>query len=190
MGVAAWNVDDVAMTTSRKIRHAAVLIPILALGLTACGAAQEAVSERLVEEAVGGDVDLEFDEDGQVASIETEDGSLEIVSGGEVPDEWPADVPTFDGGELVTSYAATSDGQTVVSVDYITDSDANEVMAGLTTAYESAGFTTTSESTMGDGSGGLLSYVGERDGTTMTASVTYGEGSDTMVILGVIFPAG
>ncbi len=190
MGIIAWAVDDVAMTTSRKIRHAAVLIPILALGLTACGAAQEAVSERLVEQAVGGDVDLEFGDDGQIASIETEDGSLEIVSGGDVPEQWPGDVPTFDGGELVTSYAATSDGQTVVSVDYVTDSNAEDVMAELMAIYEGAGFTTTSESTMGDGSGGLLSYVGERDGTTMTASVTYGEGSDTMVILGVIFPAG
>jgi len=167
-----------------------VLVPLIAVGLAACGGAQEAVSERIVEEAAGEGVDLELGDDGQVASIETEDGSLEMSAGGEVPEEWPDDVPLFEDGTVSSSQVATSDGQTIVSIDFVTDADAESVFDTMVAAYEAAGFTTTTTSNMGDDSGSLASYVGERNGTTITMSVLSDPSSPTGVILGVVFPAG
>jgi len=169
-----------------------VLVPLIAVGLAACGGAQEAVSERIVEEAAGEGVDLELGDDGQVASIETEDGSLEMSAGGEVPEEWPDDVPLFEDGTVSSSQVATSDGQTIVSIDFVTDADADaeSVFDTMVAAYEAAGFTTTTTSNMGDDSGSLASYVGERNGTTITMSVLSDPSSPTGVILGVVFPAG
>lgn len=166
-----------------------LVVPLIAVALTACGAAQEAVSEQIVEEAAGEGVDLEIGDDGQIASIETEDGSLEMSANGEVPEEWPDDVPLFEDGTVNSSQVATSDGQTIVSIDFVTDADAGAVFEAMVDAYESAGFTTTATTNMGDDSGSIDGYVGERNGTTITMSVISDPSSPTGVILGVVFPA-
>jgi hypothetical protein len=180
------------MTTSRfpTMLRTGFLAPFVVVGLAACGSAQEAVSEQLVEQAVGGDVDIELDDDGQVASIETEDGSLTAVTGGDVPEEWPADVPLFDGGVLESSQVITSDGETFVSIGYTTDADPDETFESLVAAYEAAGFTAASESTMGDSSGGISSYVGQRGEITVTMGVLSGQDSPTGVNFGLVMPAG
>jgi len=181
------------MISSRfpTVMRTLLLVPLIAVGLTACGAAQEAVGEQLVEQAAGGDVDLELGDDGQIASIETEDGSLEMSAGGEVPEEWPDDVPLFDGGTVNSSQVATSDGQTIVSIDFLADADADASLDAMVDLYESAGFTTTATTNMGDGSGGSIDgYVGERNGTTITMSVISRPDEPTSVILGIVFPAG
>jgi len=89
-----------------------------------------------------------------------------------------------------SSQVATSDGQTIVSIDFLADADAESVFEAMVDAYEAAGFTTTTTSNMGDDSGSLASYVGERNGTTITMSVISDPSSPTGVILGVVFPAG
>ena len=165
-----------------------LVVPLIAVALTACGAAQEAVSEQIVEEAAGEGVDLELGDDGQVASIETEDGSLEMSAGGEVPEEWPDDVPLFDDGVLGSSPVSASDGKTFISIDYSTDRGAQDVVDGLIAVYESAGFTTTATSNMVDASDGVSIYAGERDGTTVSVSAASGTDAPTVVILGLSFP--
>jgi hypothetical protein len=182
--------DDMTSIRTQRIRRVAVLVPVAVLTLAGCGAAQEAVSEQLVEQAVGEGVDVEIGDDGQVASIQTEDGSLDIQAGGDVPEEWPGDLPLFDDGELTSSQVATSDGQTVISLSYTTDRDAEAVFEALVAEYESAGFTSAAKSNIGDATGGFSSYAGERDGTTVTVGVVFGEGSATSVQLGLVTPAG
>ena len=180
------------MTSSRglHIPRTALLLSAVVLGLTACGAAQEAVSERIVEQAAGENVDIELGDDGQIASIETEDGSLDIRAGGDVPDTWPADVPLFDGGQITGSYAAASDGESIVTIDYVADGDAEDVVAELTSMYEAAGFSTTAESNMGDGTSGLHQLRRRTGRDDDDVGATYGDGEPTRVILGVVVPAG
>jgi len=166
-----------------------LLVPLIAVGLAACGGAQEAVSEQLVEQLVGEGVDLELGDDGQIASIETEDGSLEMNAGAEVPEEWPDDVPLFDDGVVGSSLVSTSDGPTFISIDYSTDRGAGDVIDGLIAVYESAGFTATATSNMGEGSDSVSIYAGEREGTTVSVSAASATDSPTVVILGLGFPA-
>ena len=168
-----------------------LVVPLIAVALTACGAAQEAVSEQLVEQAVGEGVDVEFGDDGQVASIETEDGSFEMsTGGGEVPEEWPDDVPLFDGGEILSSQVVTDAGQTIVVVSYNTDADPEATFDSLIEAYEAAGFAAMSTSNTGDDNGIFATYAGSRGETTVSAGVTSSVDSPTFVQLSISFPAG
>jgi len=185
--VAGSAVDDVKMIPSRfpTVMRALLLVPFVAVGLTACGAAQEAVSEQLVEQAVGGDVDLELGDDGQVASIETEDGSLEMNAGAEVPEEWPGDVPLFDGGEIFSSQVFTVDGETSVVVSYTTDADPEATFDSLIEAYEAAGFAAESTSR-----GDFASYFGTRGDTILSAALISSVDSPSTVQISISFPAG
>ena len=186
--MAGSAVDDVKMIPSRfpTVMRALLLVPFVAVGLTACGAAQEAVSEQLVEQAVGGDVDLELGDDGQVASIETEDGSLEMSAGGEVPEEWPDDVPLFDGGEISSSQVFTVDGETAVVVSYTTEADPEATFDSLIEAYEAAGFAAESTSNTGD----FASYYGTRGDTILSAALISSVDSPSTVQISISFPAG
>jgi len=167
-----------------------LLVPLIAIGLAACGGAQGAVSERIVEEVAGEGVDLELGDDGQIASIETEDGSLEMSANGEVPEEWPDDVPLFEDGVVSNSQVATTDDVTIVSIDYLTDADAESAYDAMVAAYKAAGFTTTLSDVFDD-EGGLATYIGERNGTSITMMVNIPELNEpTAVIFNLRFPAG
>jgi len=163
-----------------------LLVPLIAVALTACGTAQEAVSEQLVEQAIGEGVDLELGDDGQIASIETEDGSLEMNAGAEVPEEWPGDVPLFDGGEIFSSQVFTVDGETSVVVSYTTDADPEATFDSLVEAYEAAGFAAESTSNSGD----FASYYGTRGDTILSAALISSVDSPSTVQISISFPAG
>jgi len=122
---------------------------LVVVGLAACGAEQEAVSEQLVEQAAGEDVDLELGVDGQVMSVETEDGSMAINASGDASEEWPDDVPLIEDGVVGNSQVLTSDGEMYVGVDFTTDTDAESAFEAMAAAYESAGFETTSKARLG-----------------------------------------
>jgi len=181
------------MTPSRfpTVLRSLLLVPLIAVALTACGAAQEAVSERIVEEVAGEGVDLELGDDGQIASIETEDGSFEMsAGGGEAPEEWPDDVPLFDGGEISSSQVVTVDGETSVIVGYTTDADPEATFDSLIEAYDAAGFAAESTSNTGLGDGILATYAGSRGDTTLSVGVISSVGSPTTVQIIIAFPAG
>jgi len=109
---------------------------LVVVGLAACGAEQEAVSEQLVEQAAGEDVDLELGVDGQVMSVETEDGSMAINASGDASEEWPDDVPLFEDGVVGNSQVLTSDGEMYVGVDFTTDTDAESAFEAKAAAYD------------------------------------------------------
>jgi hypothetical protein len=174
-------------SSPRFVRRTLVLASVAALGLTACGSAEEAVTERILEEAAGEGVDVELGEDGEVVSVETEDGSMEIGTGGELPPEWPADVPTFDDGTITASQVFDSNGETFVTVSYASQTDPAEVVESMKAALEGAGFSIISNSDMTDGAGaGLSSIVVERENVSATFSASGAPGEDTVVQASVI----
>jgi hypothetical protein len=74
-----------------------------------CGGAADSAAERLseeaIEEAAGGEVDIE---DGS-AKVTNEDGSSFEVGTGDLPEGWPEDIPMPEGTEI-TSSAKGADG--------------------------------------------------------------------------------
>lgn len=148
-----------------------------------CSSAADKASEKLVERAIesesGGDVDLNFDADGEgTFSVETEDGSFSMGAGGEVPDAWPSDVPLPDDLEVISG-STMSDGSSgeIVSVSGSTGASVDEVIA----SFEGlAGWTVDNESTMSSTDGSISSlFMSQGD---RNLSITVSEGSDGVTV--------
>lgn len=107
-------------------RLAAALLVLAPLGVTACSS--DDVAERVAEEAIesGGDANVDINsEDGSV-SVDTEDGSFSFGDG-EVPEEWPADIPLPEGLTVVSGSTIDEGGTLNVSVIGSTDASPTEV---------------------------------------------------------------
>lgn len=94
-----------------------ILVLVIAVLLVAsCGNAAEEVAERAIEAGGGGDVDVEFDEDGDTGEIvfETDEGTQTLnVGGGELPEGLTVPVP--DGYEVLASSTFESDEESLIS---------------------------------------------------------------------------
>lgn len=92
-----------SMTTHRTSVLAVALAATVTLA--GCGAVAEQVAEKAVEKGIeaegGGNVDLDLD-NGNV-SVQSSDGSFSMDMEGDVPEEFPADVPLPDDAEVVMS---------------------------------------------------------------------------------------
>lgn len=90
---------------------------VLALVLVACGNAAETIAERAIEADSGGDVDVDFSNDGETVSVEFDDedgGGSATFGGGDVPDGFPIPVP--NGGEVIQ--VVETPEQTVVAIQW------------------------------------------------------------------------
>ncbi len=94
-----------------------VLIFVLALTLAACSGEQ--ISEQIAEEAIGGNANVEIEGEGDdvTINIESDEGSISIGSGGDVPNE--ITVPLPDGAVVVSSVVVGNGAS--VGVEYPTD---------------------------------------------------------------------
>ncbi len=77
------------------------LVFVVALLATSCGGEQ--ISERIAEQAIGGDADVEISGDGDdvTINIESDEGSLSFGLGADLPDE--LEVPVPDGGNVMAA---------------------------------------------------------------------------------------
>lgn len=79
---------------------------VFALVAAACGGEQ--ISEKIAEEAIGGNADVEISGDGEdfSLSVESDDGSIQFGAGAELPGGLTVPVP--DGGDVTTSFEDSS----------------------------------------------------------------------------------
>ncbi len=96
--------------TRKPFRLMLVAIAAFALLVAACGSASDTVAEKLAEELIeassDGEVDIDVSGDGDDATIkiETDEGSMSIGVGTEMPDG--LEIPVPDGGEVMTTLVA------------------------------------------------------------------------------------
>jgi hypothetical protein len=138
-------------------------------GIAGCGQAIEQGAEQLAGDAIGGDVDIQ---DGGVTVKDEQGNDLSIGQDLSLPDSWPSDVPTFEGGTLVM-VSVDADGASANAM-WSSEGTASDALAQMKASLDSSGYTVESESAMG----GLTiisatgpSYrvdvsVGDIDGTT------------------------
>ncbi len=93
----------------------------------------------------------------------------------QLPDNWPADVPVYDGGTL-SMVTVEADGS--VNAMWTMDATPEEAIDTYGAALESAGFTSDSESNMGD------MFIREYTGNdyTVSASTVEAEGSTSLIV--------
>jgi hypothetical protein len=91
------------------------LLGAIVLLSAACGNVAETVAEQIAEEAAGGDVEIDINDDGGNVSIESDEGTMEIGSELDLPDALSIEVP--DGGSVTTVLDFDTDVSVVVSYD-------------------------------------------------------------------------
>lgn len=180
---------------------ALLLVPVVALAAAGCGggsvgdavtdAAGEAVAEAAVEAAAGGG-DVEIDEEAGSVEVNSDGGRFTAQTGGDVPEEWPADVPTYDGGTLESSSVAAGEAGSdmVIAVTYSTDESGEEVIERMRSRLEDAGFRSDGDMNMSGGGGGLWIVVAMRDAITYSLTITGGAEAQTMVVTGITIEGG
>ncbi len=113
----------------RKGTIGVVVAGLVLAGLVGCGAAAEKAAEeateRAIEDQTGGSAEVDLD-DGSI-SVEGEDGGFE-AGAGQVPDEWPDDVPLPDSLAVSGGLFSSSAGQDIVTVSGSSDLTADEVV--------------------------------------------------------------
>lgn len=150
------------------ITAALVLTPTLA----ACGGVAEEAAEQAAEQALGGDVELT---DEGVTMTDDQGNEVAIGEDVAVPDNWPAEVPLFEGGTL-QMVTVTGDGG--ASAMWMTDATPEEAAAAYGAALESAGYTSESNSNLG----GMLVSEYKGNGYTVSMQSIDADGSTTLMV--------
>jgi hypothetical protein len=167
------------MIATRSRLNASALTAVLILGapaLSACGGvAEQAVqdaAEKAAEQAVGGDVEL-TDEGVTV----TDDDGNQVAIGTDVslPDNWPAEVPVFDGGTL-SMVTVQADGS--ASAMWTTDASPDEAGQSYGDALEAAGFTSESDANMG----GVFLRQYSGNGFSVAVNALDADGTTTVMV--------
>ncbi len=116
------------------------VLMVAVLLVAACGNAAEEVAERAIEAGGGGDVDVEFDDDGETGEIviESEDGSQTVnVGDQDLPSELT--VPMPDGYEVIASSVIEQADETIVTAVLVfPGGDIEEIAAHFDDYYEGA----------------------------------------------------
>lgn len=163
------------------------LIALLALGLVlaGCGNAAEEIAERAAEAGGGGDVDIEFDDEGGEFTIESEDGSQTVnVGSGELPEELTIPIP---GGYEVSASSVIEQGDEkfVTALLVFPGGDIEAIAAHFDDYYEGVDGVTRSQTSLEGGTqyvwfteqGASVSAVARDGEDTVEVSVTEMTGS-------------
>ncbi len=115
---------------------------ILLLGapiLTACGGGgTDNALEQTIEDQTGQDVDVDS---GNGTITASKDGtSVTVGEGATLPEGWP-DLPTPDGGTVISSTSAEKDGKTIQIVTFKVDGNPVDAAKSLSDKLQSAGYT-------------------------------------------------
>lgn len=174
----------------RRSSKRAVVLGAVVLGAvvlaSACGS--ESLTEKAIEEATG----VQVDEDGNVVSISTDEGSIRVDSSGnvevvtsdgsqvlssgqegELPDDFPDDVPVPDAA-ITSSLASDSDGVRSWIVNLETE-DTRGTYDEYVATLNDAGFTV--DDIVAATAGGVFSALSSADNGTWTVGIMAADGS-------------
>jgi hypothetical protein len=153
-----------------------LLAGVLAVGattLTACGSAVENAVEEAAGNALGGDVSID---DGNLSVTDEEGNEMQLGENVSVPDNWPAEIPVYDNGKLISVMVA-GDGSSVNAV-WQTDATVEEAAAAYGSALEASGFTAGDTSAIT----GMTNATYDGNGYTVTVTTLDAEGTATLMV--------
>ncbi len=134
-------------------------VSCLILLVVGCGKeVQEAAVEKKIEEATGGEADVDFSDGGMKITGETKEGEYAITAGEEteIPEDFPSDVFIYRPSEAVMAMKVPEG----YSVTLITQDDKAEVVEAYKREMQEEGWS--EEGSMNMGSHSMLMY--EKDG--------------------------
>ncbi len=167
---------------NKKILTIVVLV-VVVLFIAQSLFSPERMAERMIENSVGGDIDIDSDS-GQI-EIKGEDGeSMKVTTGKktELPKDWPSSVPIFPDSTIESSMSIAGQEEAIShNVTFSTNADFDKIADFYTDELEKGGWTIAQTITTGDGSmitatkddnNSVSVYIGADDkGTTVTITV-------------------
>ena len=136
----------------------------------------------VVTDADGSVITGNADSESGEFNIESEDGSFSSGSTSELPEDWPADVPTPDGMTITTASSMESTDGSAIQLSGTTDDPASFV-ADYTARLDSNGFTAQADAVY-DGEENWAA-VYENSSYTVVLNVVAFEGESPVIGLGV-----
>ena len=165
------------MANHRRRLTIALLSATLLAGvpaLAACGDVAESAIENAAGAGIDGDVDID---DGNLTVTQSDGTQVQIGENLSVPENWPAEVPTYDGGKLMT---VTVDGDgSRANAMWQTDTPVADVMAAYSAALAAAGYTVGTNSDMGE----LRTADFTGNGYAVTIMAITVDGATTMTVV-------
>jgi hypothetical protein len=160
------------------VAGAALAASLVLVGAAGCSSedAGEKAGERLAEEMMGGDVDINA-EDGSVKLTDEEGNTSEYGSGAELPEGWPSDLALPDGVTILGSSTRTENGVETMFVTGESETSLDDLYEQIKKQLTDAGYEIVNDSNMSSSSGGFASV--EATGDEYTANVTISEDQAT-----------
>lgn len=123
----------------RRLSLAAGTALLLATGgsLTACGGGTSGTIEQQIEDETGKDTEVEAGD----GTITASQGGTSVTVGkdAQLPEGWP-DLPTPDGGQVISSTSGDKGGKTIQIVTFKVDGDAAAAAKTLADKIQAAGY--------------------------------------------------
>lgn len=153
----------------RITARTAPILLALTTGLAACGGGDgnEDAIEAAIEQAGGRDVEIDVDDDSGSYRVETDEGTFEMSTAAELPDDWPSDVPLPDGF-VITGGSSIDGGSSgrLVAVSGTAPLTLTELDAFY--AGSMGGWTESMRSSSNSGGDELLNVTFAKDGRMLT----------------------
>ncbi|MEJ2347605.1 MAG: hypothetical protein P8Y17_00185 [Patescibacteria group bacterium] len=141
--------------TSKKQPTALIaVIAVVIVGILAAGLfyrkGRELITEKILSKSTGSEVNIEGD--GEKVSITSDEGTLLVEQGGELPDSFPSDFPVYPNATPTGSWTAAGDDTNGLSVLWETDDSISKVTDYYKEELPKAGWKITLTSEVEDGS--------------------------------------
>lgn len=161
------------------------VIVVLVIILAFRSFSTKTMTENMIENATGGNAELNANGDEGTMKIKGADGNEITVSSGEnlsIPDTWPADLPIMDGATI--TYTGSMSGQTGGSGTVLTLStpkSVKEVADYYTSALKDNGWSSDVAMQMGEGT----MLAGSKDDRSVSVVIDTGDDGQTNVSITV-----
>lgn len=170
-------------TSTAAIGLAAALI----FGGAACsgGDAAEKLTEKAIEDAGGGDVDIDS-EDGTVKYTDKDGNETEMNidgAGASLPKDWPADLAPPESVTLLTSNTSTVDGSKSMTVLGEAEGTVEDLLPAIKSQLEDGGWEITQDSSSTVGTGSYAGLTAEKGDQEVTVAIAGDPTSETKVTI-------
>jgi len=168
------NINE--LTKQKWFVPAAVVVGLVVVG-SLMRSSGEYAAERALERAVGGDADIDYDDGG--VTVKTDEG--EWSTGGEMPKDWPADVPVYAGAKVLSSASSNpATGAAGVYVALRSSDAASRVADFYKQELAAKGWTIVGTATVNEGT----YLTAKKDGRALSLAVG-SDGEGTTISIGV-----
>jgi len=162
-----------------------IVVLALALGLVGCKSIGDKIGEEVGEEIVGGALGGDVEVDGDSVTLETDDGAITVEGDtGNIPEDFPAEFPLYDGLEVDSSSSISGDTDTSFYMNLLSADETADIYDWYKSEFEDGGWDITGDVNVSDDSGDTAMLTVEKGKMQGTLTISpEGDGTAVGIIL-------